>query len=112
MGAGIIAIAQAFTNAGTGTSRFFVATESMLSGSTSAANVVCPSCVTNGQADVVASGCSTCRAGANWDTAIPISGANRQTDGTHLNGSPIGNGLSLAVAADVTILTNCKNTSC
>jgi hypothetical protein len=103
MATGVRAIAQAFVDAGTGTSRFFVATESMLAGVTSAN-------ITNGQADAVASGCSTCRAGANWDTSIPNSGGNRQADGTHLAGPAAG--VALAASTDVTILTNCKNTSC
>jgi hypothetical protein len=103
MATGVRNMAAAFVSAGTGTSRFFVATESMTGGIT-VANIQ------NGQADAVASGCSTCRAGANWDTSIPNSGGNRQSDGTHLAGPAAG--LALAVSTDVTIITNCKNTAC
>jgi hypothetical protein len=104
MATGVRNIGQSYLDAGaTASFRMFVATESMVSGVT-VANI------TNGQADAVASGCSVCRAGANWDTSIPNSGGNRQADGTHLVGPAAG--LALAVSTDVTVITNCKNTSC
>jgi hypothetical protein len=84
--------------------RIFITLESMLNGSTNAS-------ITGGET-TAQSGCTRCRAGSNWDTAIPNTGANRQADGTHLNGPGVGAGLQLGVAADVTIFTNCKNTSC
>lgn len=103
MATGVRNIAAAFVSAGAGASRFFVTTESMLGGVTSTN-------ITAGEQDAVNSGCSTCRAGSNWDTSVPNSGGNRQADGTHLVGPTAG--LALAAAADVTVLTNCKNTSC
>lgn len=84
---------------GTGTARFFVATESLIVNVTSAT-------VTGAQADAVASGCTTCRAGANWDSLT--GGTNRQADGTHWTQA----GAISAAALDVTIITNCKNTVC
>lgn len=88
----------AFTTAGIGTHRFFVPTESLVTGATN-------STVTNAQADAVATGCSNCRAGANVDS---LTGGNRQADNTHLAQTGAAN---LAVL-DVTVITNCKNTSC
>ena len=73
----IRAFAQAFTNNGLTNFRFFVSTESMVSNSTNAI-------VTAAQADAVASGCSTCRAGSNVDsltqTAKPPPMAGRKQE--------------------------------
>ena len=90
--------AQAFTDEGLSSFRFFVPTESMVSNATNAT-------VTAAQADAVASGCTTCRAGANVDS---LTGANRQADGTHLSQA----GSAALAALDVTVITNCKNISC
>lgn len=84
---------------GTGSARFFVATESLIVNVTAVA-------VTGAQADAVASGCTTCRAGANWDSLT--GGTNRQADGTHWTQA----GAISAAALDVTVITNCKNTAC
>jgi len=94
MAAGIRNIAATFVANGSGTSRFFVATESMLTNVTNAN-------ITNGEADAVASGCSTCRAGANWDSIVCAT--NRQADCTHLAAA----GLALAAAADVSVIQAC-----
>jgi hypothetical protein len=91
--------AAAFVAAGSGAARFFVPTESMAGNVTDAT-------VTGAQADAVASGCSTCRQGANVDGLT--GGTNRQSDGTHLTQT----GASNLAALDVTAITNCKNTSC
>lgn len=94
----IRAFAQAFTDQGLTNFRFFVPTESMIAGVTSAT-------VTGAQADAVASGCATCRQGANVDS---ISAANRQSPGTHMTGTSV----ATLAALDVAVITNCKNTSC
>lgn len=86
-------------SATTGSARFFVATESLIVNVTAVA-------VTGAQADAVASGCTTCRTGANWDSLT--GGTNRQADGTHWTQA----GAAAAAALDVTIITNCKNTAC
>lgn len=88
-----------FAASGFGTTRIFVATESL--------NInVTASNVTNAQAAVVASGCSQCRAGMNVDS---FTGATyRQSDGTHPTAA-----LAAAMASgDVTVIQNCKSTSC
>jgi hypothetical protein len=91
--------AQAFVDNGSGSARFFVPTESM-------GGNVTHSTVTAAQAHAVASGCSTCRAGANVDS---LTGAtNRQADGTHLTQT----GAANLAALDVAVIQNCKNTSC
>lgn len=86
-------VAGLFASAGFGTSPFIIATESLVNNVTSSA-------VTGAEADAVASGCSTCRAGANIDSFTGIT--NRQ-DGTH----PTGAGASNMAAADVTIIQAC-----
>jgi hypothetical protein len=91
--------AAAWTTAGLSGFRFFVPTESMVSNVTN-------STVTGAQADAVASGCSTCRAGYNVDGLT--SGTNRQADGTHLTAT----GASNLASGDVGIIQNCKATSC
>lgn len=91
--------AAAFVAAGSGAARFFVPIESMAGNATNAT-------VTGAQADAVASGCTTCRAGANVDSLT--TGTNRQADGTHLTQT----GAANMAALDVTAITNCKNTSC
>lgn len=88
-----------FSSAGFGSTRIFVATES-LNANVTASNV------TNAQAAVVASGCSQCRAGMNVDSFT--GGTNRQADGTHPTAA-----LATSMASgDVTVIQNCKNTSC
>ena len=92
-------IATLFVNAGTGTARFFIPqSESYVNGATQA-NVI------SGQS-MALTGCSTCRAGANWDTLTTT--VNRQADLTHFNAT----GAAAAAALDVTIITNCKHTAC
>jgi hypothetical protein len=88
-----------FSAAGFGTTRIFVATESLNANATSTA-------ITNAQASVVASGCSQCRAGMNVDS---FTGATyRQADGTHPTAA-----LAAAIASgDVSVIQNCKSTSC
>lgn len=92
-------VAAYFSSVGFGATRFFVATESMVANVTAIA-------VTGAQADAVASGCSTCRAGMNVDSLTGPT--NRQADGTHPTAAMA---ISMA-SSDVTIITNCKNTSC
>lgn len=88
-----------FSSAGFGTTRIFVATESLNANATSTN-------VTNAQAAVVASGCSQCRAGMNVDSFT--GGTYRQADGTHPTAA-----LAAAMASgDVTVIQNCKSTSC
>jgi hypothetical protein len=96
----IRAFAQAFVDNGAPTSaRFFVPTESMVTNATN-------STVTNAQADAVASGCATCRAGANVDSLT--GGTNRQADGTHL----MQTGAASLAALDVAVIQACKLTTC
>lgn len=91
-------MAAAWASAGSGAARFFIATESLSSGSVSAT-------VTGAQADAVASGCTTCRAGANWDS---LTGGTNRVGGTHLTQA----GAVAAAALDVAVIQNCKSTVC
>ena len=85
-------VAGLFSSAGTGTSRFFIPqSESWVSGATQA-NVI------SGQS-LALSGCSTCRAGANWDS---LNNANRQ-DMTHFNQT----GAAAAALLDKAIIVSC-----
>lgn len=91
-----------FSAAGFGTTRIFVATESLNANVTSAN-------VTNAEAAVVASGCSQCRAGMNVDS---FTGATyRQSDGTHPTAA-LATAMSTGAGGDVSIIQNCKATSC
>lgn len=91
-------VAQEFVNAGSGTARFMLHTESIILGAAS-------STVTSSQAAVF--GIGTIRAGANWDS-LGGTTTNRQVDLTHLNST----GNPAAAALVVTNITNCKNSSC
>lgn len=91
--------AAAFTTEGITPARFIVPTESMTANTTSAT-------ITAAEADAVATGCATCRQGANVDSLTGPT--NRVADGTHLTQT----GAANLSALDVTVITNCKNTAC
>lgn len=91
----------AFTADGLTNYRLFVPTESFILNTTHAD-------IQNGQADAVASGCSKCRQGANWDSLLTAT--NRQGGGTDAHLTQTGN--LNAAALDVTVIQNCKNTAC
>jgi hypothetical protein len=89
----------AFTTAGLGTHRNFIASES-IQNNTASANI------TNAEADAVASGCSNCRAGFNLDSLT--GGTNRQGDGTHLTAV----GVAAEAAGDVAKVQGCVGMTC
>jgi hypothetical protein len=90
--------AQLYVDHGAGAARFFVPIESMV---TWAINPT----VQTAQADAIASGCPTCRRGADVDS---LGGPNRLEDGVHWSEL----GAANLAALDVAVIARCKRERC
>lgn len=92
--------AKAFTDNGSGNTRFFLPQYESMVG-----NVTSPT-VQGAQQDAITAATHNIRAGNNLDSLTGV--INRQADGTHLAQA----GVTNQATQIVNVITNCKNTSC